>query len=59
MAKHILGQAIFQSLILFTLVFTGHLYIPEATAEELGDDPKGIGEVRNGEFVANGMMEDF
>lgn len=59
MSKHILGQAIFQSLILFTIVFTGHLYIPEATEAELGNDPPGIGKVREGEFVANGMMEDF
>lgn len=29
MVKHILGQAIYQSIILFVFVFAGHLFIPD------------------------------
>lgn len=29
MIKHILGQAIIQSVILLVIIFTGHLWIPE------------------------------
>ena len=39
MVKHILGQALYQAVILFVFVFAGHLFIPEEadfTVEGLG-----------------------
>jgi Ca2+ transporting ATPase len=72
MMKHILGQSIFQAIILFIFVFAGHTFIPEGiegiknldatlgiTKENVMAHP--IEEYRawTGEFVMNGMVQDF
>ena len=39
MIKHILGQAAFQSIILFVFVFAGHTAIPEGVEGPMNTDP--------------------
>jgi len=34
MVKHILGQAIFQSMVLFIFIFGGSHFVPEAAVED-------------------------
>jgi len=56
MVKHIGGQAIFQSCVLFVFIFGGSHFIPEAPVDELPEKYKAI---RNGDFVMDGSMETF
>jgi len=73
MVKHILGQSMFQTVILFVFVFAGHTFIPEGvegcanTDASLGitkamceaHDNKSIMSDWTGEYVIMGLMKDF
>jgi len=56
MVKHILGQAIFQAMVLFVFIFGGSHFIPEADRETM--DPK-YADIRNGDYVMDGSLENF
>lgn len=57
MVKHIGGQAIFQSVILFVFIFGGSQFIPEAEPEDFKN--KNLSMIRNGAYVMDGSMETF
>ena len=72
MIKHILGQAIYQCIILFIIVFGGHKFIPEGiegpnnTDQSMGLTAENLAlhtveKYRNwdGKYVFNGMVRDF
>lgn len=74
MVKHILGQSIFQCIILFICVFAGQNFIPEGveggmnitndaslgiTAQQVLDHPNPEYQGWTGEFVFSGMVSDF
>jgi Ca2+ transporting ATPase len=70
MVKHILGQAIFQALILFIFVFAGQLFVPEDqnmpplkyTVEEDGkvlEREHDISVIKNGDYIMSGMLQNF
>jgi Ca2+ transporting ATPase len=70
MLKHILGQSLFQAVILFIFVFAGHLFVPESIEGIMAgntDPTKGLtiaqvnahpvsGFEWSGEFICNGMV---
>lgn len=70
MIKHILGQAAFQTLILFVFIFAGHKFIPEnsegplnndsnrgLTAKDYAAHPDSANLGWDGTMVMNGMMQ--
>lgn len=72
MVKHILGQAIFQALLLFVFVFWGDLFVPEdqdmpPLKYTHVDETTGVSEerqheikdIRNGEYILSGMLANF
>jgi len=71
MVKHILGTSIYQSILLFIIVFGGHTFIPEGVEGKMnttGDTSVGITPLQvaahpiekhrewTGEYVFNGMV---
>jgi Ca2+ transporting ATPase len=52
MVKHIGGQAIFQSVILFVFIFAGPFFLKEDQ-----NMPEPYTNIKNGEYVMNGMLE--
>lgn len=56
MMKHILGQSIFQAILLFVFVFAGHLFIPEGIEGPSNNDPAlGI----TGDMIKAHPYEDY
>lgn len=69
MVKHILGQAIYQAIVLFFFVFGAHTFVPEdsegpknndesvgLTAKQLASHPNEYGKDWDGKYVMNGMV---